>query len=706
MTVGRRAALWPVVTVFLAALFVRAVYLYDSGDNPTFLAPVVDSATYDLIARELAEGWGMSREFFWQQFFYPFFLSLLYFISNSSIVFAKIVQVVFGSVTCVLVYGLGERLFGRKAGIWAGLIAAVYGPLVFFDAELLSAGWAVFWAAALLLLLVETAEKKTLRLCFALGLCAALSILTRPNFVPFLVAAGLWLVVVWIRSRAGIKKSTQALSVLAFGFCIVTMPVSIQNYRVTGRFGFLPATGGLNLYIGNNPDFEAVSLRPGMEWLEVVSLPAREGLRTPNEKQRFYHAKTLEYLREQPAGFLKGLARKSAEFTSSREIPGHIDIYMFRRWSPLLGLFVWKVHGFGFPFGVLLPLALLGMFFHRRKVPVPVWLFLVLYPASVILTHVEARYRMPVIVALCVPAGAALPAIVQWGRLKHWRNLAAAGIFCAGVAVLCSIAGPFYAEEHIDYDAELHYVLGGSLWERGLAAEGTQSYRKAISLKPDYLDAYRNLGLVLVEQRRLNEAAAHYNKAVSIFPEDAGLYEGLGLTLFEQAKFNEAVEQYRKALEIDPNLANIHDNLGRALFNLGQPSEARKHFSTALELNPEDSMAHNNMGSLLATQGDIEGAIEHYEISLKISPRNILALHNVAMAYAGQGEFEKAVASFKRALRITPYDPEIHFGLGHCLQRQGRIEEAVEAYKRVVDIQPHHRGANQALSELLRSRAR
>jgi tetratricopeptide (TPR) repeat protein len=692
------------LAVFLLALCVRGLYLYDSSDNPTFLAPVVDSASYDLMARGAVDGAGITGEFFWQQFFYPVFLSTAYWLSGCSIAFAKVLQILLGSVTCVLIFRLGERLFGPRAGIAAGVMAALYGPLIFFEAELLSAGWAAFWAVVLLLLLLKAAESKSLKLCFGLGVCGALSVITRPNFIVFLLAAGVWLAVVWLRAKAGAKRLALGLLVVLAGFCIVGLPVAAKNYQVTGRFSFLPGSGGLNLHIGNNPEFEAVALRPGQQWRQVVSLPLRQGLATPAEKARFFYARTLDYVRQEPAKFLSGLAHKFTQFTSTREPPGHTDLYLFRQWSPLLRLLVWKANGFGFPFGVLLPLALFGVLVHLRKVPAAVLLFIIFYPASVILTHVEARYRMPVIVPMCILAGAGLAKITELARLKRWRSLTATGVLCAAVAFLCSLAGPFHSEESIDYDAELHYVVAGSLGDRGRSAEAIESYRKAIGVRADYLDAYQNLGLLFVEQRKLRQAVAHYTTALAVLPSAAGLYEGMGLALFEQGKTKKAVEQYQRAIEIDPQKASVHDNLGRAFVHLNRLEDANEKFSRALELDPYDPQTHSNMGSLLAMQGKFHKAIEHFETSLRFRPGDPDALNNLASALAAIGSFPQALARYEEALQIAPNDAGIYFNLGYCLQQQGRTNEAIEAFRTVLALDPKNTQARRALNELLRAR--
>ena len=161
--------------IFFLALAVRLVYLYQSSANPSFNCPVIDSETYDNIARALAGGQGMSDKFFWQSFFYPFFLSIVYYLGSPSVLLAKIVQAILGSLTCVLTYQLGKKIFNHKIGIAAGIITCLYGPMIFFDGELVAACWAGFWAVVLMLLLIKCASKFSIGLYALLGLCGGMA---------------------------------------------------------------------------------------------------------------------------------------------------------------------------------------------------------------------------------------------------------------------------------------------------------------------------------------------------------------------------------------------------------------------------------------------------------------------------------------------------------------------------------------------------
>ena len=71
-----------------------------------------------------------------------------------------------------------------------------------------------------------------------------------------------------------------------------------------------------------------------------------------------------------------------------------------------------------------------------------------------------------------------------------------------------------------------------------------------------------NLGNVLIDQKKLDEAIAGYRKAIEIDPKHAVAHYNLGLALREQKKLDEAIAAYRKAIEIDPIDAKPYNNLG------------------------------------------------------------------------------------------------------------------------------------------------
>jgi 4-amino-4-deoxy-L-arabinose transferase-like glycosyltransferase len=554
----------------LLAISVRTAYLLESTRSPTFSVPIVDSQNYDEIARSFVQGKGMSERFFWQPVFYPLFLSLVYWLSGSSILAVKVAQVVLGGFTAVLVYRLGVRLFGRGAGVAAGIIVAIYMPLVFLEGELLAAGWAAFWSVALILLFLKVREKPGVWVCLLLGLCGALSILTRPEFLPFFVAACGWLLLMTLRDKTPVAKLILTASMVIGGFLLAAVPVATVCYHVTGKVAILPLSGGINLYIGNNPKYEeTVLIRSGAGWRKLTELPVRNGAGGFYKQDEWFFNKAKDYAFHEPVSFFKGLCHKALQFVISREIPRSLDIYLFREWSTLLTIGVWKIGGFGFPFGVLLPMAVCGVLYWRRTVPVLVWLFILLYPAAVILVFVASRFRIPAVPTISVLAAGGCVAVRTLLQGRQWRRLSVL-VVVALVTAVVSMAGPF-GEEKLDYKAELYFALGWSLNKQGRTDEAIQAYSKAIELKGDYVEAHNNLGNVLFRLDRFEEAKGHYGKAVEADPNNAVAHYNLGSCLQKQGRMDEAVACYRRAIAIDPQYAPAHRALEDALREKSKP---------------------------------------------------------------------------------------------------------------------------------------
>ena len=122
-----------------------------------------------------------------------------------------------------------------------------------------------------------------------------------------------------------------------------------------------------------------------------------------------------------------------------------------------------------------------------------------------------------------------------------------------------------------------------------------EAYNKALVIKPDYAEAYINLGSALKEQGKLEEAIEAYNKALAIKPGHAEAYYNMGITLQEQGKLEEAIEAYNKALAIKPDYAQAYNDMGNALQEQGKLEEAIEAYNKALAIKPDYAEVWNNI---------------------------------------------------------------------------------------------------------------
>ncbi len=692
---------WTASGIFVLALCVRLLYLYESADSPSFNVPIVDARGYDLIASKLVNTGKMPKQFFWQQFFYPSFLSAVYYFSNCSVVVALVVQAILGAVNCVLTFFLGRRAFSRRIGIVAAIFVAFYGPLIFHEMDLIAVVWVVFWSLVLILLFLQVVTCKRLLWFFLLGLCGALSIITRPNFILFIIAGLIWVGVVLYKSRAGLFFSGRCFILTAFGFIVVALPVAIQNYRLTGHFSILPASGGVNFYIGNNPDFEAAEIRVGTTWERVVNMPKKHGVTGETwQQQRFFYDKVREFIVSDPIGFLKRLANKAMQFTSSREIPGDVDIYLFRQWSELLKFLMWKVDGFGFPFGLLLPLAVIGLVYNRRSIPMPVILFVITYPLLIILTHVKTRYRVPMVPVLSILAVSGCVYLIRNVIERRWFRIAGAACLGAGIVFISTFPGPFTAEK-LDYEPELYFNIGRTLQDQGKYSEAMQKYTEALEREPNYIDAHLCLGITLSTVGKADDAIIQYRKVIKLDPNDYRAHGGLGQAFYTLGKFEDARHYYNEAIKLKPDDVIAHKSLAMVFQQQNRIDEAIIQYKRVLDLEPSDADTCNRLGTILAGQGRFYEAAGYFRAAINIKPDFAEAHKALGITLATMGDLGQAVDCFRKALQLKPDDVETRYFMGILLAQRDNIDGAIAEFRKVLQLNPAHEDARSRLDELL-----
>jgi Tetratricopeptide repeat/Helix-turn-helix domain len=120
-------------------------------------------------------------------------------------------------------------------------------------------------------------------------------------------------------------------------------------------------------------------------------------------------------------------------------------------------------------------------------------------------------------------------------------------------------------------------------FERGLAAEehnvaeALEAYERCRALDAKHLGARINLGRLLHDAGRLDEAQRVYREAVSECEPDPTLFFNLGVLLEDASRNEEAVAAYQQALAEDPDFSDAHYNLARLYEVLGKPQHAIRH---------------------------------------------------------------------------------------------------------------------------------
>ena len=233
-----------------------------------------DSESYWVLGRAIAEGkpyeYGAGVRVF-RSPGYPLLLAPIFLLGGEepSVMWARALSAVFGTLSVGGVWWLGRQLFGAQAGLLAAAVAAVYPGAIAISALVLSeAPFGVLMLANLILWIAAFGAQRVGRgalLSVAAGLAAGAATLVRPSwllFAPFALGVGL------AAGRPRRRHLAIGLGVMV-GLIAAMTPWWIRDARVTGRFVPTTLQVGASLYDGLNPHATGASRMMTLEFAEA-----------------------------------------------------------------------------------------------------------------------------------------------------------------------------------------------------------------------------------------------------------------------------------------------------------------------------------------------------------------------------------------------------------------------------------------------------
>ena len=651
---------------FLVALAVRLVYLAAFRGSPYFAVPIVDAQWHDLWASSWAQGtWTMDGRAFFRAPLYPFWLSLIYRVFGHDLVAARIVQAVVGASTAAALAGCGWRLGGKRTGLWAGAMASLYGPFIFFDGELLISNLLVALVSWSIFFLLARSSARSHLLAFLL---LGLAVIARPNALALLP---LFLWFAWSRSSKEKLYGKRTLALMAAVALLPAAFVTGVNAKVEGSFVFIASQGGLNFYGGNNAyatgrTVVVDELRNAQgswaEWVPASYRVAEEAAGRPltsGEVDRFWSKKGWHWIRSSPLDALVLTFKKACFLANSYELPNERDLY-FKRPFPLNAL-LWTRGWFSFPWGIVFPLAIAGalggiLIAHRRRFAVLLGGCIVLYGASLIPFFICSRFRTAMVPPMILLAASALTA----GR----RTLLRPAPVIAGVAAFL-IANNNLFDARASDPTQATARWGVTLIAAGRLDEGGEALRSVIDgakddpRPPSYLGemAY-HLGDAYAREGKNEDALRYFRESMRLGCNSFRLLANMGMILSEKGYYADAAEAFRKALDLHPKSGAVWAGLGLAHEKGGEMDQAFGAYRRAIETSPDDPEGYNRLGLLYQSRSEADSAIAVWRRGVDHVPGAYALHYNLALVYAQQGDYEAALKEMNTVLELAPDDTD------------------------------------------------
>ncbi|MFQ6008125.1 MAG: tetratricopeptide repeat protein [Candidatus Zixiibacteriota bacterium] len=687
------------LAIGLVAFLVRLVYLIELSRQPGFSVPMVDEKWHWEWAHEIIEKSFWGEEAYFRGPLYPYFLALLVYITGSSMFWTKLLQLLVCIGTGFFLFRMSEHLFEKKTAFMAGLIYAFYGPFLFYETMFLIPVVFLFFLVWGMYRVVTYRASPTLKTWLATGLVFGLAAISRPNVllvIPFLM---LWIyftrpkpAVVWSRIKAPL--------VLAMGVVLIIMPVTIRNFVVTGEFILISSQGGVNFYIGNNEYANGLSmLMPEVDltdesltWRQFIPLTkaaaekeAGQELST-GEQSSFWTRKALDFILHNPGKFLGLVWKKTVYLLNGFENSDNSDIYYERTKSYLYSALLWQ-RPFFFPYGLLLPLTLVGVYLRRNDFSklLPLYIFILAYSPSIILFLVTARHRLPLVPFMIVIASAGVvKLIVQRPPKIDYKKL---GISIAIVIVAGLLVNRTYYEEGSPNEFQIHFNNGIKLQQLEDWAGAEKEYLSAEHFYPNSATLLNNLAYVQFQQGKYDEADHNYHRAIRLRPDYARPYNNLGLLVQKKGNLDSALVLFHAARhhydsltsqpyelrQIYLNLADVHEDLG----NLDSAAIA---YIKAIEADPLNGPAYFKAAAFYARYEQYDTADSLFATGRKRGEMTATDCFNWGLSFLERKRYSEGIGMMIRALKRdeTLYQAYYCLAVAHFQQEAPR--DTVQAY--------------------------
>jgi len=590
-----------------------------------------------------------------------------------------------------------------RIGLIAGLIAAFSPMPALFESRLLLDWLLIPFGAAIMIYLLKTVDSQKRRFPLLTGLFIGLFAITRPNIIavaPFLI--------IWLALQKGKKHWLEPVVVVVIGIVIPLLPVFIHN---TARGEVVPvaAQGGLNLYLGNNPETDGMTpTLPGYggdwtireAWLSAEHETGRS--LTVGEMDRFYLKKAIRFARENPGLQLGLLARKIALLSSSAEHGNNGSPHFIRRFSPVL------YSPFGW--GLLLILAAFGLpFIWKERATRLFLLWLIIYGATIVLFFVNARFRLPLLVGV-IPIGAAGIVRAIDAIRKREISLFAWAIPLAVSISFITVLAPghgFTARGK----AESWFGLGSLYMREKNFPAADSAFMNATIAFPNIDRTNLNRGVIAYRRGAPESARAFFLKEIEIGGQVSSAMANIGVLARFRSDTAEAIEYGNKSVEVEPFNIAAYIIYSRSLLEFGLYDSALAVAKNGFELDSLDRRLMLIAGTAALKTGDTTLAenifskaaypsapavIRQYELSGIYSVEaagsvadSVLmgyAFYNLGLIQNSRGKYGAALENLVRSVELVPDLPEAWAGLGTVLERTGNTENALVAFQKALEL--------------------
>jgi tetratricopeptide (TPR) repeat protein len=558
MPIRKNRDFFIIAVIFAAAFFMRMGYVFQDSRFPLteylLSSPVFDQYGYNNRALFIASGnWLGGADVFSKEPLYSYFLAVIYKIFGYNHQAVYLIQALLTSIGVILVFKVSSRVFNKVSGFIASLIFAFYSVSIYYDAVILRESFITFLNLFLFYLILKARGTGKIFLWLVSGIVLGLSVITRQNILfPFV------LLFIFIHLK-GTGRAFRTSLVFTAGVFLVLFPVLIRNYIVSDyqKTGISKEINAF--WVGNLHDSSGVDVVWSDEYHRLNNASEGNILKMSG---LFFNE-----VRKRPNGYMKLYLRKIRMFFNGYEAPSNTNYYLYREEFPTL--LRWPL----FDFRIVGCLGLLGLFLSLFRVEKPLlsYVFISVLSFSVILFHIQARFRLPSVPFFIMFGSYAVSVFLENMKNRRFYRLAFMFVFLALLYVF--------------FRPDLTY---SGYREKGDKIRSIDRTNLALA----YINEYEKTGRHDSLEKALKQCGLAMNRE-----EESGDMPYLikGYICFLKGDYDSSENMYKKALIYDNKNPFLYNELAGVYYTRKSYAQADICIKRGLALSPGNKLFEKNM---------------------------------------------------------------------------------------------------------------
>lgn len=229
--------------------------------------------------------------------------------------------------------------------------------------------------------------------------------------------------------------------------------------------------------------------------------------------------------------------------------------------------------------------------------------------------------------------------------------------------------------------------LGQSLEQSEHFAEAADAYRKAVAIDPKIANRFVGLAETLEQRGDVEQALSLYREYLSTNGDAGDLRERVGILLMNQKRYDEAIVELAPVVERQPTPANL-EALAQAFLMTDRRDEALPLLRNALQNDSSNMELLVRYANVLLHAGETEKAAQHYYTAVKSAPDHVDAWNGLAFALYKLDNFTGTLEALAQAKEKAPPKPAAVYLRAITEDKIHFFEQALASYQEFLATNP------------------